>query len=151
MIRKKTPSTKALETTVREYASSSSAHGVSYIFESNRLGLERGFWVLIVGIALIIRYAHKNRLGFVNTTSFHIMSFDRHTFICIHIIITFQHSLYVSDVQWVDGYSNHHNNQHNGVPYQTYWVSFNNNLQSGARKGCHSHGNSTTVWRLLKI
>ena len=69
MIRKKTPSTKALETTVREYASSSSAHGISYIFESNRLGLERGFWVLIVGIALIIRYADKRTLRFVNTTS----------------------------------------------------------------------------------
>jgi hypothetical protein len=44
-----------LKTTVQEYAGSSTAHGIAYIFESNRLGLERLFWILFVGIAITIR------------------------------------------------------------------------------------------------
>ena len=41
--------------TVNEYAYSSSAHGIIYIFESGRLPLERLFWKLVVGFALIFR------------------------------------------------------------------------------------------------
>ena len=46
---------RAFKDTVNEYASSSSAHGVAYIFESDRLGLERLFWIFVVGFALIFR------------------------------------------------------------------------------------------------
>ena len=41
--------------TVNEYASSSSAHGIAYIFESGRLPLERLLWKVVVGFALIFR------------------------------------------------------------------------------------------------
>ena len=41
--------------TVQEYASSSSAHGIAYIFESGRLPLERLLWQVVVGFALIFR------------------------------------------------------------------------------------------------
>ena len=41
--------------TVREYASASSAHGITYIFEPDRLGLERLLWIFVVGFALIFR------------------------------------------------------------------------------------------------
>ena len=41
--------------TVKEYASSSSAHGIAYIFESGRLPLERLLWEIVVGFALIFR------------------------------------------------------------------------------------------------
>ena len=47
---------EGFETTVVEYASSSSAHGIGYIFETGRWGIERLFWVLIVGFAIIFRY-----------------------------------------------------------------------------------------------
>ena len=46
---------RAFKDTVNEYASSSSAHGISYIFESGRLPLERLFWICGVGFALIFR------------------------------------------------------------------------------------------------
>ena len=46
---------RAFKDTVNEYASSSSAHGISYIFESDRLGLERLLWIFVVGFALIFR------------------------------------------------------------------------------------------------
>ena len=38
---------------MREYAASSSAHGIAYIFEQNRLGLERWFWVVVVGVGIV--------------------------------------------------------------------------------------------------
>ena len=41
--------------TLHEYASSSSAHGVAYIFEPGRLGLERLLWIFVVGFAMIFR------------------------------------------------------------------------------------------------
>ena len=47
--------TKSAKLTVQEYAAASSAHGIAYIFEQNRVGLERLFWVVVVGVALIIR------------------------------------------------------------------------------------------------
>ena len=47
---------EGFENTVIEYASSSSAHGVAYIFETGRWGIERLFWVLLVGFAIIFRY-----------------------------------------------------------------------------------------------
>ena len=46
---------RAFKDTVSEYASSSSAHGIAYIFESDRLGLERLLWICVVGFALIFR------------------------------------------------------------------------------------------------
>ena len=46
---------RAFKDTVNEYASSSSAHGITYIFESGRLPLERFFWIIGVGFALIFR------------------------------------------------------------------------------------------------
>ena len=46
---------RAFKDTVNEYASSSSAHGIAYIFESDRLGLERLLWIFVVGFALIFR------------------------------------------------------------------------------------------------
>ena len=49
-------SLEGFETTVVEYASSSSAHGVGYIFESGRWGIERFLWILIVGFAVIFRH-----------------------------------------------------------------------------------------------
>ena len=52
---------EGFETTVIEYASSSSAHGIGYIFEDGRWGLERLFWVLLVGFAIIFRYYISSR------------------------------------------------------------------------------------------
>ena len=46
---------RAFKDTVNEYASSSSAHGIAYIFESDRLPVERLFWIFGVGFALIFR------------------------------------------------------------------------------------------------
>lgn len=46
---------RAFKDTVNEYASSSSAHGIAYIFESGRLPPERLFWIFGVGFALIFR------------------------------------------------------------------------------------------------
>ena len=46
---------RAFKDTVNEYASSSSAHGIAYIFESDRLGIERLLWIFVVGFALIFR------------------------------------------------------------------------------------------------
>ena len=45
------PKRKAFKKTVNEYAAASSAHGVAYIFEPDRLIIERVFWILVVGIA----------------------------------------------------------------------------------------------------
>ena len=45
------PKRKAFKKTVNEYAAASSAHGVAYIFEPDRLIIERLFWILVVGIA----------------------------------------------------------------------------------------------------
>ena len=45
-----------LNQTVHEYAASATAHGIAYIFEPNRWKLERLFWILVVGFALIFRY-----------------------------------------------------------------------------------------------
>ena len=45
------PKRKVFEKTVKEYAAASSAHGVAYIFEPNRLIIERLFWILVVGLA----------------------------------------------------------------------------------------------------
>ena len=46
---------RAFRNTVHEYASSSSAHGMAYIFELGRLPLERVFWIFGVGFALVFR------------------------------------------------------------------------------------------------
>ena len=46
---------RVFKDTVNEYASSSSAHGIAYIFESGRLPLERLLWKVVVGFALIFR------------------------------------------------------------------------------------------------
>jgi len=46
---------RAFKDTVNEFASSSSAHGIAYIFESDRLPVERLFWIFGVGFALIFR------------------------------------------------------------------------------------------------
>ena len=46
---------RAFKDTVNEYASSSSAHGMAYIFELGRLPLERVFWIFGVGFALVFR------------------------------------------------------------------------------------------------
>ena len=45
----------AFSKTVNEFASSSSAHGIAYIFEPGRLSLERLLWIFVVGFALIFR------------------------------------------------------------------------------------------------
>ena len=55
MRRKRGGRKQPLKATVREYAASSTAHGIAYIFESDRHGLERIFWTLFVGIAITIR------------------------------------------------------------------------------------------------
>ena len=49
-------SLEAFETTILEYAPSSSAHGVAYIFETGRWAIERVFWIIIVGFAIIFRH-----------------------------------------------------------------------------------------------
>ena len=45
------PKRGVFKRTVNEYAAASSAHGVAYIFEPNRLIIERLFWILIVVFA----------------------------------------------------------------------------------------------------
>ena len=45
----------AFTRTVNQYAASSSAHGIAYIFEPGRVGLERLLWMFVVGFALIFR------------------------------------------------------------------------------------------------
>ena len=45
------PKRRVFKRTVNEYAASSSAHGVAYIFEPDRLIIERLFWILVVGCA----------------------------------------------------------------------------------------------------
>ena len=57
---------RAFKDTVNEYASSSSAHGVAYIFESNRLPIERLFWVFGVGFALVFRYLETPNLYIID-------------------------------------------------------------------------------------
>ena len=46
---------KVLKRTVNEYAAVSSAHGVAYIFEPDRLIIERLFWIIVVGVAFTYR------------------------------------------------------------------------------------------------
>ena len=46
---------KVLKRTVNEYAAVSSAHGVAYIFEPDRLIIERLFWIIVVGVAFSYR------------------------------------------------------------------------------------------------
>lgn len=45
------PKRRVFKKTVNEYAAASSAHGVAYIFEPDRLIIERLFWILVVGLA----------------------------------------------------------------------------------------------------
>ena len=45
------PKRRVFRETVNEYAAASSAHGIAYIFEPDRLIIERLFWILVVGIA----------------------------------------------------------------------------------------------------
>ena len=49
-------SLEGFETTILEYASSTSAHGVTYIFETGRWAIERFFWTIVVGFAIIFRH-----------------------------------------------------------------------------------------------
>ena len=53
-------SLEGFETTILEYASSTSAHGVTYIFETGRWAIERFFGTLVVGFAIIFRHAFSN-------------------------------------------------------------------------------------------
>ena len=46
---------KILRTTVSEYAGASTAHGIAYIFEHDRLAIERVFWIVAVIVALVVR------------------------------------------------------------------------------------------------
>ena len=46
---------KVFRSTAKEYAAASSAHGVGYILEPGRLGIERVFWVVIVVVMAAIR------------------------------------------------------------------------------------------------
>ena len=48
---------KVFRATVNEFAAASSAHGVAYILEPGRLGIERGFWIFIVAFMMIFRYS----------------------------------------------------------------------------------------------
>ena len=45
-----------IKKTAEEYATSSSAHGISYISEHQRLPIERCFWIFVVILALLFRY-----------------------------------------------------------------------------------------------
>ena len=58
----------AFKYTVNEYAYSSSAHGVAYIFESNRLPIERLFWIFGVGFALVFRYPEMLHLYIIDVS-----------------------------------------------------------------------------------
>ena len=40
--------------TLKEYATSSTTHGIAYVFEDGRLIFERVLWVIVVGIAIAI-------------------------------------------------------------------------------------------------
>ena len=42
--------------TAEEYANSSTAHGIGYITEPNRIMIERCFWLFVVIMALWFRY-----------------------------------------------------------------------------------------------
>ena len=53
-------SLEGFETTILEYSSSTSAHGVTYIFETGRWAIERFFWTIVVGFAIIFRHAFCN-------------------------------------------------------------------------------------------
>ena len=46
----------ALEKTIKEYATSSSPHGIGYIFEARSSLTTKCFWFIIVGIAVMLRY-----------------------------------------------------------------------------------------------
>ena len=46
----------ALEKTIKEYATSSSPHGIGYIFEARSSLTTKCFWFMIVGMAIILRY-----------------------------------------------------------------------------------------------
>ena len=50
---------KVFKKTVNEYAAASSAHGVAYIFEPDRLIIERLFWILVVGLAFGYRWGNQ--------------------------------------------------------------------------------------------
>ena len=52
-------SSKVLGATAREYAAASSAHGVGYILEPGRWGVERALWVLTVVVMAAIRYLDR--------------------------------------------------------------------------------------------
>ena len=45
-----------IKKTAEEYAASSSAHGISYISEHQRLSIERCFWIFVVILSLLFRY-----------------------------------------------------------------------------------------------
>ena len=46
---------KVLKTTVEEYAGASTAHGIAYIFERDRLVIERLFWIVMVVLGFVLR------------------------------------------------------------------------------------------------
>ena len=46
----------ALEKTIKEYATSSTPHGIGYIFEAQSSLTSKCFWFIIVGMAVILRY-----------------------------------------------------------------------------------------------
>ena len=58
---------KSVKTTVQEYAGASTAHGITYIFEKDRWGIERVFWILMVVFALVGRYGKLQRILNVGT------------------------------------------------------------------------------------
>ena len=59
---------RAFKDTVNAYASSSSAHGVAYIFELDRLPIERLFWVFCLGFALVFRYPEMLHLYIIDVS-----------------------------------------------------------------------------------
>ena len=52
-------SSKVFGATARDYAAASSAHGVGYILEPGRWGVERALWVLTVVVMAAIRYLNR--------------------------------------------------------------------------------------------
>ena len=46
----------AVEKTIQEYATSSTPHGIGYIFEPRSSSIAKCFWFIIVGLAVILRY-----------------------------------------------------------------------------------------------
>ena len=86
-------SLEGFETTMLEFASSTSAHGVTYIFETGRWGIERFFWTIVVGFAIIFRHA------FSSFSKEYLINFSRTCFILnsfifvmtqIHITVSIQ-------------------------------------------------------------